>query len=84
MTALIEGLTILEKYFDMKDGFHTAAEHDIIYVYETDHAVSAKDLSRLIQLGWFQDDTDFHDDANGDGDFHECHYNPNENWAFWT
>jgi len=54
---IIEGLTILQKYRTDPDGFHTGAEHDQLCAYETDTPVSEEDFNRLIELGWFQPDT---------------------------
>lgn len=58
MSNIIEGLQILSKYFDDKEGFRMGAEHDIIYVYSTDSPVMQEDLDRLEALGWMQPEVD--------------------------
>ena len=80
-SAIIEGLTILEKYRDKPDGYNCGAEHDILYVYATDKPVESDDLLRLIELGWFQDDADYGDDPDSDGEFAAKHYNPDLSWS---
>ncbi len=71
-TAIIEGLTILEKYRDRKDGANCDAEHDTIYANATDRPVDGKDLARLVELGWFQ---------RGYEESTATHYDPT---AFWV
>ncbi len=78
-TAIIEGLTILEKYHDKADGFNTGAEHDVLYAYATDRPVEGDDLDWLIELGWFQEGVEC-----GDGDFAAKYYDPEEGWACFT
>lgn len=73
--AIIEGMTILEKYRNREDGFNTGAEHDVIYAYATDKPVSTEDLERLVKLGWFQGDVDC-----GEEKFAAKHYDPQESW----
>ena len=80
-TAIIEGLTILEKYRNSPNGFNVSAEHDQIYVHKTDRPVSGKDIDRLISLHWFQDEVDFGDDEETGGDFAAKHYDPEESWS---
>ena len=83
LSELREGLEILSRYFD-KDGYHTAAEHDVFYVYATNRPVVEPDLSRLIKLGWFQDVDTSDDDESESGDFEAKHYNPEESWQAFT
>jgi len=77
--AIIEGLTILEKYRKKPNGFNCGAEHDVLYAYKTDRPVGADDLVRLIDLGWFQEEVD-----SGDDDFAAEYYDPEESWACFT
>lgn len=81
---IIEGLTILQKYRDEPDGFHTGAEHDCIYAFQTSEPLSQEDLARMIELGWFQEDADYGDDEETNGDFAEKHYDPEESWCCYT
>ena len=41
LNNLIEGLTILNRYYDKPDGYHTCAEHDMFYAGPTDRPLSA-------------------------------------------
>lgn len=80
-SAIIEGLTILEKYRDKPDGYNCGAEHDVLYADATDRPVEQPDLDRLIELGWFQEDAYTDDDAD---EFVAVHYDPSECWACFT
>lgn len=55
---VIEGLQILQKYRDQQDGYDLGAEHDVLYAYSTDRPLSEEDVNRMIELGWFQEDSD--------------------------
>ena len=81
-SAIIEGLTILEKYRDKPDGFNCGAEHDALYAYATDTPVGESDMARLIKLGWFQEGADYGDED--DDEFAAKHYDPEESWTCYT
>lgn len=81
---IIEGLTILQKYRDNPDGFHTGSEHDCIYAFATSTPLSPEDLSRMVKLGWFQDSESYGDDDEAGGNFSEKHYDPQESWCCYT
>lgn len=83
-SAIIEGMTILEKYRDNPDGFNCGAEHDVIYVYATSRPVEVDDLKRLVELGWFQEAVDYGDDEETGGDFAVKHYDTEESWTCYT
>ena len=83
-SAIIEGMTILEKYRDKPDGYNCGAEHDVIYVYATPKSVEPDDLNRLVELGWVQEEVDYGDDEETGGDFAAKHYDPEEGWACYT
>ena len=51
---VIEGLTILQKYY-MEDSWHIRAERDIIYLYKTDRPLTQEDSKKMLDAGWFQD-----------------------------
>lgn len=78
-TNLIEGLQILQKYYDKPDGFHVGAEHDAIYAYATDRPVELEDIKKLIALDWFQENVEYEDD-----DFLPEHYDPKESWTAYV
>lgn len=52
LDKLIEGLQIAQKYYDAPDGYKTCAEHDVLYLYETDKQMSEADEARMKELGW--------------------------------
>ena len=83
---IIEGLTILQKYRTSTDGFDVGAEHDAIYVYATDKRVSETDLTRLIEMGWYQEAQyhEYKDDEETDGSFAAKHYSRAEPWTCYT
>lgn len=60
----IEGLEILQRYFD-DPGHELGAEHDQIYVYATLTAMTNEDVKRLHELGWFQENTEEYDPHEG-------------------
>lgn len=55
MSEVIEGIQILQKYFD-KDEHNIAGEYKNIYVDPTDKPISPEDLDRVYELGWVQDE----------------------------
>lgn len=77
--AIIEGLTILQKYRNSQDGYDCGAEHDVLYAYATDRPVEQPDLDRLVELNWFQEDV-----GEDDEQFTAALYNPDEGWACFT
>jgi len=52
---IIEGMQILLTYQDEPNGYHTGADHEVIYMYATDRPVSPEDLEKLAALGWHQE-----------------------------
>lgn len=75
ISGVVEGLVILQKYFDA-DGHHLGAGHDVIYVEPTSKPVGSEDLARLVELGWFQEEV-----VGGDEDFGVANYCPDEGWS---
>jgi hypothetical protein len=73
MNEVIEGLKILQKYFD-ENWYNLGADHEVIYVYETKKPVEKQDIIKLIELGWDQDVS-----IKGD-EFAEEDYDPRESW----
>lgn len=78
--AIIEGLTILEKYHDRPNGFNTGAEHDILYAYATAQPVATADVERLVELGWWQGEVHI----DGDEEYAAKHYEKDEGWECFT
>jgi len=68
----IAGISIARSYYDKPDGHHIGAEHDIFYLYMTDHPMKPEDVERMRELGWFQE---------GRGD---RGYSPDDGWAAFT
>ena len=60
---IIEGMTIISKYYNKDNNYNVGAEHDILYLFETDKPVSKEDLKTLIDLGWTQEEADFVDET---------------------
>jgi hypothetical protein len=69
----VHGLNILTPYYTDPNGYHIGAEHDQFYAYATDRPLSAEDVQKMRDLGWFQPDMD--DDAD---------YDPAEGWSAFT
>jgi hypothetical protein len=78
MSAIIEGLQILSKYFKGGDGYHCGAEHDEFTVWRTDMPIEPVDLARLCELGWIQSG------KAGNEDFAPKHYDPKDGWTCFT
>lgn len=72
---IITGMQILAPYYKEPNGYHTGADHDVIYAYATDSPVSTDDIAALVSLGWFQSGG-----ANDDGG----KYSPDESWQAFT
>ena len=51
-----EGIDIISKYYDDPEGYHTGADHDQFYRWETDRPVSDEDKARLDELGWMYEE----------------------------
>lgn len=77
LDKLIQGIQILQLYYTDPTGYHTGAEHDEIFMYRTDKPVSTEDVTKLIELGWFQQD------VPGD-EFTVESYDPEESWSAYT
>ncbi len=73
LSEFTEGLDILKKYFNDPNGYHIGSEHDQFYVYATDKPVSDEDVKILLELGWFQPETN-----DDDG------YSPEDGWSVFT
>lgn len=74
---IIEGLNILQPYYNNPEGYNLGAEHDIIYIYPTDNPVPEPLVKRLCDLGFFQEDVEIGEDE----DFGPKHYDPEKGWA---
>lgn len=74
LNNFIDGLKILQSYYDKPNDYHIGAE---FYVYPTDKALEEKDIERLIELGWFQEEHD------GD-EFQKEHYDVENSWVAFT
>ena len=73
LNNFVNGLKVLQGYFDNQDGYHIGAEHDQFYVYPTDNSVSEDDFRALKMMGWFQPDAE-DDDV----------YNPEAGWSAYV
>lgn len=75
-SKFIEGLQILQKYFD-EDGYLIGAEHDEFFVYATDRPLSKHDAKRMVDLGWFQNEAE----VPGEEEFSAEYYDADEGWG---
>jgi hypothetical protein len=80
LSNLIEGLQILQPYYDNPDGFHVGAEHYQFYAYTTDKPLPEEAVKRMVDLGWFQPDVDV-----DDGEYFQAkNYVADEGWSAHT
>ncbi len=77
---IIEGLTILQKYRDKQDGYDVDAAHDELYVRRTDRPLSQQDLTRMVELHWFQEGAEY----DSDDGYAVENYDPIESWNCFT
>ncbi len=70
----IDGLKILQPYYNGEDGYHIGAEHDQFYAYQTDKPLTQEDVQKMRDLDWFQPDED--EDAP--------EYDPEDGWSAYT
>lgn len=74
LNDFLQGITILQKYYNNPNGFHLGADHDVIYLYGTDSPLTEEDFKRLTDLGWTQFGW-----VNTDNDY--SLYNAEESWV---
>ena len=60
----LAGINILSPYYDKPDGYCIGAEHDQFYMYATDRPLTPEDAQKMVDLNWFQEDSDRDDDGN--------------------
>lgn len=66
----IDGMEIIKMYYDDLEGYHIGAEHDQIYLYETNRPITPEHREMLKELDWFQPELDEEDE-----------YDPNVGWS---
>ncbi len=76
LSELKQAVDILTPYYNRADGDHVSAEHDMIYLHETDQILSADDQLSMIGMGWFQE--------YGASEDQPFNYNPCEAWQHHT
>jgi hypothetical protein len=74
LSELIEGIKILQHYYDDPDGYHVDAQHDVILLAPTDKPLLPIDVTNIKKYGWFQEG------HSEDEDF----YDPDEGWMNFT
>jgi hypothetical protein len=74
---IIDGLLLLEPYYDKSDKYTTQAEHDVLYAYATAEPLSTEDLIKMAELGWCQENTNA-------GVVTPDNYQPDEAWFFYV
>ena len=73
LSNFIEGLKTLQPYYKGGDGYHIGAEHDQFYAYQTDFPLTADDVQKMRDLGWFQPEQDI-----------DAEYDPEDGWSAFT
>ena len=73
LSNFIEGLKVLQSYYEGGDGYHIGAEHDQFYAYQTDRPLTPEDVQKMRDLGWFQPE-------QADGK----EYDPEDGWSAFT
>ena len=76
LSKLAQAIQIMSTYYDDPEGYHVAAEHDVIYLYATDRPLTAEDVTRMLALGWFQESGATDDDPEA--------YDAEEGWQSFT
>jgi len=77
---IISGLETLLPYYSNIDGFHTGAEHDVLYAYPTENTLPEDVIKKMIALGWHQE----YDDRDCSEDFSVDDYRTDESWVYYT
>ena len=54
LQKIIQGLTLISKYYKNPNYYHMRSEHERIYMSAPDYRMSAEDYDILISNGWFQ------------------------------
>ena len=75
LDRLIDGLVLLQRYYDDPKGPHTVAWTNEIHMYPTDRPLTRKDFKKMRMLGWIQ--------ANRSGGSEDV-YCPNSTWVALT
>lgn len=70
----LDGVAIIQAFYDEPGGYHIGAEHDQIYLYATDVPIDADSVAKLRELGWFQPDVE-------DGPDGVPAYDPSTGWS---
>ena len=75
---LAEGIKLTAQYRD-KPGYDCSAEHDVMYLHNTDKPMSREDIQKMIDFGFHQEDV-------GDSCTDYCvdDYDHEESWVFYT
>lgn len=61
---------IINNYYS-RDSYNVGCDHDVIYMYTTDAPIIPKDIKKLHDLGWFQENVP------------EGEYSPEESWKLY-
>jgi hypothetical protein len=79
--AFIEGLQILNKHYNEDNTFAFGAEHDTFYAYSTDTPLEDKEVERMVELGWFQENVARDEETD---DFTAACYVSTEGWVAYV
>ncbi len=71
LNNLIEGIQILQKYYNTPGGYHVSSWHETICLYATDRPLNQVDSERMLELGWNQEN---YSEDDGEYDVEEGWY----------
>ena len=77
---IIQGLLILNQYYDENNKYTISAEHDVLYAGATDTPLPEGTILKMIELDWHQE----HDDRDYGEDFMLDDYRPDEPWVVYV
>ena len=75
---LLAGITTLQPYYDNPDGYHLSAEHDQIWMRQTDKPLPPEVVQKMIDAKWFQEGAVYEDEFKAEN------YAPEESWTAYT
>lgn len=80
ISDIIEGLQILQSFYERPNEHHIGANTDEILASYTETPLSDEALGAMISLGWYQE----HSGRDYDKTFSKDDYREDEYWYFYT
>lgn len=81
-SKMIETLQVLRTYCD-DDSHPFCCEHDVLYITPTKRPMSPEDVTKLVALGWFQENGIGPADDVEEGEEAPA-YDPDEGWMHYV